>query len=486
MDRPFGQKKMGAHQTRVLLVDVSDESREVLVRRLGAQGYSVETASDPATGADMALSAPPAVLIADLWMPSISGVQLCRLLRAEPATADVPVILRGPTDDPRSCFWAERAGAAAYVVKGRMGELVRALAKAVEGAPTSDGFFMQLGGGGDVRDRIARHLDAALFESVIAGEVRALASSGSFEQLFDSLSQLLSRLIGYRWVALRTTTPAQLAVHHHPRSEGIAEAEVRALLGMGSDPPALRVVDEDAHDDATGAEPIIREIPFGGTDIGVLALAPLPSCEADTAALVSLVARELGGAVRMTALMDESQRLATVDPLTGLLNRRAFMSMLVVEVDRCRRYHLPLSFLLLDIDHFKSVNDTYGHSTGDRLLMQIGAHLQSVLRTPDSAARWGGEEFVVALKNTDLGGGAVVADRLCRSISELRIPTDSGVLSVTASIGVSSLQEGQTMEALIESADQAMYAAKTAGRNRMAVSQHEVAAVSDDARVRTA
>src|SRR5450432_1097284 len=98
--------------------------------RLIAQGYRIEATADPADGADMALSSPPAVLIADLWMPTISGVQLCRLLRAEPATADVPVVLRGPYDDPRSQFWAKRAGAAAYVLKGRMAELVRVLAEA--------------------------------------------------------------------------------------------------------------------------------------------------------------------------------------------------------------------------------------------------------------------------------------------------------------------------------------------------------------------
>ena len=169
---------MDGSQPRIILVDVDDASREVMVKRLLAQGYAVEATADPATGADMALCAPPAALIAELWMPSISGVQLCRLLRAEPATADVPVILRGPSDDPRSHFWAERAGALAYVVKGRMSELVRVLSRAVVNAPSSDGFFMQLSGdGGDIRDRIARHLDAALFESVIAAEVRALASA---------------------------------------------------------------------------------------------------------------------------------------------------------------------------------------------------------------------------------------------------------------------------------------------------------------------
>jgi two-component system cell cycle response regulator len=83
-----------------------------MVGRLSAQGYAVEAAADPGTGADMALASPPAAVVADLWMPSISGVQLCRLLKAEPATMHVPVVLRGDNDDPRSRFWAERAGAA--------------------------------------------------------------------------------------------------------------------------------------------------------------------------------------------------------------------------------------------------------------------------------------------------------------------------------------------------------------------------------------
>jgi CheY-like chemotaxis protein len=118
---------------RIILVDPSDASRAVMARRLSAQGYLVEAFGDPAKGADVALASPPCALVADLWMPSISGVQRCRLLRAEPATAAVPVILRGQKDDPRSRFWAGRAGAAAYVAKGRMGELVRVLAGAGRG-----------------------------------------------------------------------------------------------------------------------------------------------------------------------------------------------------------------------------------------------------------------------------------------------------------------------------------------------------------------
>lgn len=112
----------------------------------------------------MALCNPPSAVIADLWMPSISGVQLCRLLKAEPATQNIPVVLRGP-EGHRNRFWAERAGASAYVVKGRMGDLVRALSRALENAPSGDGFFCQLPKETlDIRDRIASYLDTALLE----------------------------------------------------------------------------------------------------------------------------------------------------------------------------------------------------------------------------------------------------------------------------------------------------------------------------------
>src|SRR5687768_13161763 len=156
----------------IVLIDPSVDSPSSLAGRLRMQGYAVAEARAPADGARLALADPPAAVIADLWMPSISGVQLCRLLKAEPATEHTPVILRGP-DSPRNRFWAERAGASAYVVKGRMGDLVRTLRDAIAAAPASSGFFTTFAGE-DIRERIAAHLDEALFESVLSGELRAL------------------------------------------------------------------------------------------------------------------------------------------------------------------------------------------------------------------------------------------------------------------------------------------------------------------------
>lgn len=442
----------------------------MLVRRLNAQGYLVDATTDAAMGADMALTAPPAAMIADLWMPSISGVQLCRLLRAEPATAEVPVILRGEDDDPKSRFWAERAGATAYVRKGRMGELVRTLATAIERASDHEGFFMQLSGGSlDIRDRIARHLDAALFDSVIAAEVRALATCGSFERLFDQLSQLLSQLIGYRWMALSTTSPPCFGVHHHPRCDEVAEREARAALGRSGQTALTRIADEDAREEPEGPEPIVCDVPFGNLVLGRLALAPVCGSDEEAARLNRLVAQELGGPLKMAALVDEQQRLAMVDPLTGLMNRRSFLTQMKVELARSARYRLPLSVILLDIDHFKAINDARGHAAGDLVLTRVGELLRGILRVSDVSARWGGEEFVMALTNTDEAGAYIVAERVRVALQAFVIEHEGQRIPVTASLGVASYEAEEKFDPLIDRADRAMYEAKAHGRNRVVV-----------------
>jgi two-component system cell cycle response regulator len=200
-----------------------------------------------------------------------------------------------------------------------------------------------------------------------------------------------------------------------------AEAEARAALGIGADFPVMRVADEDARDEHDGPEPIVCDIPFGTVSLGKLALGRSAKSEPDSAALLSLVAREVAGPLRMAALMHELQQLATTDPLTKLMNRRAFLDMMVVELEPCRRYEMPLSVLLLDVDHFKAINDGYGHAAGDKVLAAMGDLLRKQLRIPDCPARWGGEEFVLALKNTDGAGGLVVAERILNAIRALEI-----------------------------------------------------------------
>lgn len=476
-----------ARKHRLILVDPQEASRDVMVRRLQAQGYAAEAYGDPSAGADAALSSPPSALIADLWMPSVSGVQLCRLLRAEAATAEVPIILRGPLDDPRSRFWAERAGATAYVARGRMAELVRVLSKSVANVRPDTDFFMQLSGGSlDIRERIARHLDQALFDSVIAAEVRALASCGSFERLFDVFSQFFSQVASYRWMAMVMDSPPHFAIHHNPRDSESAEGEARLALRVREELRTIRVEDDDAGTLGESGDVIVRTIPFGVGQLGTLALAPSIGREVDAAALASLVARELGAPLRIAVLMDESQRLATVDPLTGLLNRRAFLDVMRTELAHAKRYGSALSLLLLDVDHFKLVNDTHGHAVGDQVLSAVGAMLHKQLRSPDTAARWGGEEFVIALRSTDETGAVSAADRIRVALQALEIGEPGKKIRVTASIGAAQCAHGESVEGLTERADQAMYRAKLGGRNRVELSPLKASAPEPEAPVSAA
>ncbi len=403
-------------------------------------------------------------------MPSISGVQLCRLLRSEAGTSSVPVVLRG-TEGRRNRFWAEQAGAFAYVVKGRMGELVRALRRAIERHASDDGGFFVVNSteGLDVRDRIATHLDAALFESVIAAEVRRLGTSESFDRLVDLLSQYFSQVTTYRWMGVLRHEPLRLGLHANPsRRDKVFEEACLAVGIKGTSLPSTTVEDDDAVADAERPPAVIAPIQFGDATIGVRALAPRAPAHINDPILVKTIARELGGALRMATLVEESRWMATTDTLTGLLNRRAFLDWGRREVARSSRYQDALSVILLDVDHFKLINDKRGHAVGDTVLARVARLLSESVRSCDVVARWGGEEFVVALPSTPVAGATVVAERIREALAAAEIIDPNHIrVPVTASFGVAELLPKESLETLVDRSDRAMYGAKSAGRNRV-------------------
>ncbi|MEY4579381.1 MAG: Response regulator PleD [Pseudomonadota bacterium] len=186
---------------------------------------------------------------------------------------------------------------------------------------------------------------------------------------------------------------------------------------------------------------------------------------------VELRARVRSG-LRIKSLQDQLVALARVDALTGLWNRAYLDSRLAQEIAQARRSGRPLSLVMCDVDHFKRVNDTHGHTTGDAVLRSIGARLLASLRTSDVACRFGGEEFAVILPGIDAAGAAAAAERIRAVIAATPIDTGTLSLTVTASLGYadsdSFASDVDLMPAqLIEHADAALYAAKRAGRNRV-------------------
>jgi len=162
----------------------------------------------------------------------------------------------------------------------------------------------------------------------------------------------------------------------------------------------------------------------------------------------------------------ELHEIATTDFLTGIANRRQFLARTEMEIERSRRYGHNLSLLMIDIDHFKSINDSFGHPTGDRAIFAIGRHCATTCRRSDLAARLGGEEFAILLPSTGMGEAQIVAERLRTGAQELQVQHEGQPVALKLSIGIACLETGDTgPDTLLARADQALYAAKNAGRD---------------------
>jgi diguanylate cyclase (GGDEF)-like protein len=201
---------------------------------------------------------------------------------------------------------------------------------------------------------------------------------------------------------------------------------------------------------------------FGGSNV----------CAETDVRSVELIADALGVVVKSLFLVEETQLLALTDGLTGLYNRRHASKRLEEEIARARRNNSGLCVAMCDVDHFKAINDEFGHSAGDRVLQQIATSLTEYVRRNDIVSRWGGEEFLVIFSEIKLTAARIVAERLRGRLASTP-QVDGGPEKISVSIGLAMLRPGVTAHTLIEQADQALYRAKARGRNRVEVAGEE-------------
>ena len=183
--------------------------------------------------------------------------------------------------------------------------------------------------------------------------------------------------------------------------------------------------------------------------------------------LLEVLGNQAATSIANAKLYGEIERLAVTDGLTGLFNHRHFQETLAQEFNRLERFSEPISLLIIDIDHFKKINDTYGHPVGDAVLKKVSGIIRKTIRNIDIPARYGGEEFAVILLGTDTNGALKMAERLRKSIADAKFSSEQNAFSVTVSIGISThAKEMRKKEDLVEQADKALYHAKRTGRNR--------------------
>ncbi len=188
----------------------------------------------------------------------------------------------------------------------------------------------------------------------------------------------------------------------------------------------------------------------------------------DRRGMLRVIGHQVAVAIQNAVMLRRLEEMATTDGLTGLLNHRTFQEKLDEMLARAQRSGRPLAMVLTDIDHFKSVNDTYGHPVGDKVLAGVARVLARCVRTVDVVARYGGEEFAIVLEETDGQGAVQLAERIRQEVSKLRFDSEQGPFQVTLSLGVAVYPEhGRAKKVLIDHADQALYRAKESGRNRV-------------------
>ncbi|HVF26048.1 MAG TPA: diguanylate cyclase [Anaerolineales bacterium] len=255
----------------------------------------------------------------------------------------------------------------------------------------------------------------------------------------------------------------------HPTTISNPEVEIQILFDNAENLGVVRILHVIGVTPET--EPLRMPLVFEENLLGILWLWGKSITRSDLP-IMSIFARQIGISLERARLFQEVQGLALTDPLTGLHNRRSFFQAGKVEFSRAQRMDRPLACMMLDLDHFKQINDNYGHQCGDQILQEFAKRCKDSVREIDLVGRYGGEEIIILLPETDLIAALQIAERMCTSIAETSMKVSQEEISVTASIGVAAKDENtDQLETLIARADQAMYIAKHRGRNLVAISR---------------
>jgi len=477
------------NNTKILLVDDSTTQRMMIKIFLEKQGFQVVTANNGVEGINKAYSELPDLIISDIIMPELNGYQLCRLLKNEEFTSHVPIILLTSLGHSQDKFWGIRAGADSYISKEsdpqELLSQVNLLLKSNHNAFDHE----QKGGlenyqnreGSMIHNKVNMLLDKLLFDAILTGEIRKLANFVySREKLVKEYFELLRGVVDCCALALIIFGDFRINVILHLTGVlGDSEVEkikkylvsrIRAVSEIQQS--HWEIINKGKQDTPVGDEvKTFLSVPVKHQDclLGELALF---SCDhnafENNKRTLELLTVDFSTLLDLLLLYEKNRLLSITDGLTKVYNHRHFYEVLENEWLRYRRYSTPLSLLMIDVDHFKNINDVYGHQLGDAVLAGIAKAVVMNTRELDTVARYGGEEFAVILPQIDVANARVAAEKLRREVEQQQIHEQLKHKEITISIGVATASsEMHAISDLIASADAALYAAKEQGRNRV-------------------
>ncbi|MCU4654028.1 diguanylate cyclase [Roseibacterium sp. SDUM158016] len=451
---------------RILVVDDVATNRIVMKVKLAAACYAVDQADSGAEALRLAATCRPDLILLDVLMPDMSGLEVCRRLKADPETADIPVILVTALSDRASKMAGLEAGADDFLTKpvdevtllARVRSLLRAsdtVRELRERGDSSVGMgFAEAMAGFDTKERPGR------IWLVAPGSKGAVVWKTALDDQVGGEVRVVPREIALTEIGVDDGEAADVFV-------------ISADLAHRNE--GLRLLSDLRSRAATRHAATLMVLPDGDSERAAIALdlgaSDILYEPVDTQELAIRIRAQLGRkrqADRLRASLRAGLELAVTDSLTGLHNRRYALFQLERMLARPGR---GVAVMMLDLDHFKGINDRHGHAAGDHVLRLVARRLRAQLRSGDLLARIGGEEFLVALPDADRADAIECAERLRSSIADTPFDVDRDLPAtrVTLSVGLAlaAAASGESPGSLIDRADRALYGAKSHGRDQV-------------------
>ncbi|MBV9114481.1 MAG: PleD family two-component system response regulator [Hyphomicrobiales bacterium] len=449
---------------RVLVIDDTPANLKLLETQLSAEYFDVKTALSGAHGLAMVQADECDIVLLDVMMPQMNGFEVCRRIKGDPLTAHIPVVMVTALDQPADRVAGLEAGADDFLTKpidevaliARVRSLVRL--KSVRDELRARALRSKDMGMGDP-------LALAAAESGLNGRILIVEDRASVsERLFKSLSA---------FHRVEVEEAAENAVFR--AAEQSYDLAIVSLTLATHD--GLRICAQLRSLERTRNMSLLMVADKGdkarlmrGLDIGANDFLIRPVDRNELLARVRTQVRDQRYAASLRNSVQQSMELALIDPLTGLHNRRFLDANVDALLKDAVRRSRPLSLVMMDVDLFKAINDTYGHDCGDEVLRELAKRARDCLRTRDLLVRYGGEELVAVLPDTGHSGAKAVAERIRQAVHGAPFLIAHGACNatVTISLGVAVMRNvPESRDDLFKRADEALYRAKHAGRNRV-------------------
>jgi two-component system cell cycle response regulator len=446
---------------RILVVDDVEANVRLLEAKLTLEYYEVLTAGDGSSALQVAYEERPDIILLDVMMPGMDGFETCRRLKADPVTRHIPVVLVTALDGREDKLKGLDAGADDFVTKPIDDVILFARVRSLLRLKS-------------VMDELREREESGRRLGVDTDGAGRLRGSGGRILIVDDNARQVQKMVDH------------LSAEHRPMVESDPAAAMIAARGpidlmivnvSSAEFDGLRFVAQTRSTEAARRIPILAVVDpadrgrlLKALELGVndILLRPVDSEELEARARTQIKRKRYADFLKQK--LDYSLEMAVTDALTGLHNRRYMAGQLQALMSRAGHGGDPVAVLVLDIDHFKLVNDGFGHDAGDEVLREFAVRLATNVRAIDLPCRLGGEEFVVVMPGASLEDAAQVADRIRRDVATQPFPIMGGTeaLTVTVSVGVAaSTGASDTPDALLKRADEGVYEAKARGRNQV-------------------